>query len=160
MNLTSISLLINALENVNLRIGCEFEAVFVNLTPCPRLEHQIYLVGPPDLSGGKCANRHSGAASGTAGAASGTAGVPPARSRRGLHPHTSCLSVNVSRQGRKALRALAGGTPAVPCWGRGTPAVPGCSLSCKSRNSRTARFSLPMNAIRHTLLYRGCRSAG
>ena len=148
MNLTSISLLINALENVNLRIGCEFEAVFVNLTPCPRLEHQIYLVGPPDLSGGKCANRHSGAASGTAGAASGTAGVPPARSRRGLHPHTSCLSVNISRQDRKALRALAGGTPAVP----------GCSLSCKSRNSRTARFSLPMNAIRHTLLYRGCNS--
>jgi len=131
---------------------------FVNLTPVPS-------PGTPDLSGRtagfirwKCANRHSGAASGTAGAASGTAGVPPARPRRGLHPHTSCLSVNISRQGRKALRALAGGTPAVPCWGRGTPAVPGCSLSCKSRNSRTARFSLPMNAIRHTLLYRGCRS--
>ena len=114
MNLTSISLLINALENVNLRIGCEFEAVFVNLTPCPRLEHQIYLVGPPDLSGGKCANRHSGAASGTAGAASGTAGVPPARPRRGLQSHIIRLSVNISRQGRKALRALAGGTPAVP----------------------------------------------
>ena len=94
----------------------------------------------------------------TSGAAPGTAGVPPARTRRGLQSHIIRLAVNISRQSRKALRALAGGTPAVPCWGRGTPAVPGCSLSCKSRNSRTARFSLPMNAIRHTLLYRGCRS--